>query len=248
VLTLTDVTERAVVEKLKDQFVSTVSHELRTPLTSIHASLGLIVGGTLASRPDVVQRMLSIASSNTDRLIRIVNDLLDLQRLQQGGLALQRESCRVEALMRTAHESVAELAARAGIELVLQSVPGEIVADPDRIVQTLINLISNAIKFSSAGQTVRSTCRWLDAGVEFCVADEGVGIPSDKHEVIFNAFVQVDASDSREKGGTGLGLAISRAIVEQHGGRIWVESVPGQGSRFLFTIPALRAEGYVNTP
>ncbi|MDA4114278.1 MAG: response regulator [Thaumarchaeota archaeon] len=241
-----DVSERKKLERLKSTFVSTVSHELRTPLTSIRASLGLLsAGGVAGTLPEKGQRMLQIAVSNTDRLIRLINDILDLEKLESGKLVLEKKNCTANELMRQAYESMNSLAQKAGVKLIL--IPADLTAvihvDPDRIIQVMTNLVGNAIKFSTDGGRV-----WLGADVKgddavFYVRDEGRGIPSDKIAGLFQRFHQVDSSDSREKGGTGLGLAISRTIVLQHGGDIWVENAAGgKGSVFQFSIPLVETE------
>ena len=242
--TVTDITESRAIEKMKNEFISIVSHELRTPLASIRGSLGLLAAGILKNRPETAKQMLEIASSDTERLVRLVNDILDLERLDSSQVILVKQWCDAEVLMRKSAEAVLSLAAENNIDLSILPETAQIWADPDRIVQLLVNLLSNAIKFSAPGSTV--TVRVEDVGdrVLFEVKDRGRGIPRDKLETIFGRFQQVDASDSRQKGGTGLGLAICRSIVQQHGGRIWVESVVSQGCSFYFTVPApLEGEG-----
>ncbi|QIZ71393.1 PAS domain S-box protein [Oxynema aestuarii] len=259
VVTFKDITERQAIERMKDEFISVVSHELRTPLTSIRGSLGLLQGGLLESQPSKARRMLEIAVSNTDRLVRLINDILDLERIQSGKVSMLHQSCNVAELMVQAVDAMRAIAEKAQVHLFVEPLSLHMQADPDRVVQTLTNLLSNAIKFSPEGESV-----WLSAQVSnalpretadgegdrtaasvgdrrrevlFQVRDRGRGIPADKLETIFERFQQVDASDSRKKGGTGLGLAICRSIVEHHGGRIWAESEPGRGSCFSFTLP-----------
>jgi PAS domain S-box-containing protein len=240
VVTFKDITERQAIDRLKAEFVSTVSHELRTPLTSIRGSLGLLSGGVLGPIHPSAEQMLKIAVTNTDRLIRLINDILDIERLESGRANLTRRVCDLPELLALTLEGVRGVAEQARVTLAVSSTDERIEADPDRIIQTLTNLLGNAIKFSQPGSTV-----WLEvirAGDEllFSVRDEGRGIPRDKLVSIFERFSQVDASDSREKGGTGLGLAICRTIIQQHGGRIWAESAgEGHGSTFFFTLPAL---------
>jgi len=253
VVTFRDISERRAVERLKDEFVSVVSHELRTPLTSIRGALGLLTSGLIGALPERGQRMLEIAVNNTDRLVRLINDILDIERMQSGKVTMQRQLCDAAALLQQASDEMRALADKAGVRLVVRPHPLRLWADPDRIVQTLTNLLSNAIKFSPPHTTVElSTARRGEEAV-FTVQDQGRGIPTDKLESIFERFQQVDASDSRQKGGTGLGLAICRSIVEQHGGRIWVESGARVGSTFYFTLPVWREgeaplEGPVGRP
>jgi len=223
---------------MKDEFISTVSHELRTPLTSLRAALGLVTGGALRSRPEKLHQMLEIALGNTDRLVRLVNDILDLERISSGKSELQLTLCSAEDLLQRAAGLQQAAAAKAEIRISTSARNVLVWADPDRILQTLTNLISNAIKFSPAGSQVDLTARPLDENEALIeIRDQGRGIPSDKLESIFERFQQVDASDSRAMGGTGLGLAICRSIVTQHGGRIWASSQPGAGTTFHFTLP-----------
>ncbi|MEC4984826.1 MAG: PAS domain S-box protein [Oscillatoria sp. PMC 1068.18] len=236
-----DITERFAIERMKDEFISVVSHELRTPLTSIHGALNLLSSGLLELSSDRATRAIKIAAEAAERLVRLVNDILELERLESGKISLRKQQVNVENLFLQVSEQMQVMADRAGIELEVLPADINLNADPDRVLQVLTNLISNALKFSDPGKTV-----WLsvDLGenetgslVRFQVRDRGRGIPADKIETIFERFHQVDASDSRQKGGTGLGLAICRSIVEQHGGKIWVESVLNQGSSFYFTLP-----------
>jgi PAS domain S-box-containing protein len=242
--TITDITESRAIEKMKNEFISIVSHELRTPLASIRGSLGLLAAGVLKHKPETAQHMLEIASSDTERLVRLVNDILDLERLESSQVILVKQWCDAAVLMRKSAEAVLSVAAENNINLSILPETAKIWADPDRIVQLLVNLLSNAIKFSAAESTVTVRVEDLGDRVLFEVKDRGRGIPADKLETIFGRFQQVDASDSRQKGGTGLGLAICRSIVQQHGGRIWAESVVSEGSSFYFTVPApLEGEG-----
>jgi signal transduction histidine kinase len=227
-----------------------VSHELRTPLTSIRGSLGLIDGGVFGSLNDEGTRATRIAVRNTDRLIRLLNDILDLERLETGRIPLERSDCDLRDIFLDALDAMQPMAEAAGVTLV---VPGpdpspnpedpdrpvqefRIHADPDRLVQVFTNLLSNAIKFSPPGGRVWIGAERTGNEVLAWVRDEGRGIPAEKLEHIFGRFQQVDASDSRDKGGTGLGLAICRSIAELHGGRIWVESEIGAGSVFKVTL------------
>ncbi len=238
VVAFTDTTERSALDRMKDEFISTVSHELRTPLTSLRAALGLVTGGALVARPEKMQQMLEIALGNTDRLVRLVNDILDLERISSGKSELQLAMCSAEDLLQRAAALQAAAAAKAGIHLTLTPSSARAWADADRILQTLTNLISNAIKFSPPESEITLSARALDDNEALLeISDRGRGIPADKLETIFERFQQVDASDSRSMGGTGLGLAICRSIVAQHGGRIWATSNPGEGSTFHLTLP-----------
>jgi len=238
VVAFADTTERRALDRMKDEFISTVSHELRTPLTSLRAALGLITGGSLNTRPEKLRQMLEIATGNTDRLVRLVNDILELERIGSGKTELHSTMCSADDLFRRAASLQQNEASKAQIRITFNSQGVNVWADPDRVLQTLANLISNAIKFSPAGTEIHLRARRVDdAEAEIQVRDQGRGIPEDKLESIFERFHQVDASDSRTMGGTGLGLAICRSIVAQHGGRIWASSTLGKGSIFHFTLP-----------
>ena len=222
---------------MKDDFISIVSHELRTPLTSIRGSLGLLAGGLLDLSSDQARRMINLAVTNSDRLIRLINDILDVEHIASGHVVMKVQAVDVPDMVHRSIETVQALAESANIHLEGQADSAEVLADPDRLVQAMTNLIGNAIKFSPEGSTVTVQARAREKDMLFSVTDRGRGIPPEKIEGIFNRFEQVDASDSRDKGGPGLGLAISRNLVELHGGSIWVESRVGEGSCFYFTIP-----------
>jgi PAS domain S-box-containing protein len=243
--TVEDLGGRREVERMKSEFVSTVSHELRTPLTSIRGSLGLIEGGLMGEVPAPALELVRIARANTERLVRLVNDLLDLDKLEQGQLELGLREVAPAQLLAGARQAVEGMAEAQGVRLELSAPEGlpAVEGDPDRLVQVLTNLLSNAVKFSERGgrvvvraEVVRWTLAERDA-LRFSVRDEGPGIPSALLPRLFQRFQQLDASDERAKGGTGLGLAISRALVEQHGGRIGVDSQVGWGSTFFFELP-----------
>lgn len=256
-----DITERYHLEKMKSEFISIVSHELRTPLTAIQASLSLLSEKIIDSTTPAGEKVIQIAADGVDRLVRLVNDILDLERLESGKIHLEKVPCDTANLINTAVSEIQDMATHNGIRIEATPLSFQIKADGDRLVQVLINLLSNAIKFSPNDSTVWLTVELIDQDnpkreqlkfnlqenrpdfnqlssfVLFTVRDQGRGIPSKQLEQIFERFQQVDASDSREKGGTGLGLAICSNIIEQHGGKIWAESVLGKGSIFYFTIP-----------
>lgn len=239
--TTQDITDLKKVETLKDEFVSTVSHELRTPLTSIRGSLGLLLSGRLGELSLQGKRMLEIAVNNTDRLVRLINDILDLELIEARKVTFLRESCNVAELVRQAVEVVQPLAEKAEVKLVVKTLAMQIRADPDRLIQTFTNLLGNAIKFSPP-QTEIAIETSIDTTLNpnrlmITFQDQGRGIPPDKLQTIFGRFQQVDASDSRQKGGTGLGLAICQSIIQQHEGKIWAESTVGQGSTFFVALP-----------
>lgn len=244
-----DVSERRAIDRMKDEFISIISHELRTPLTAIRGSLGILATGVLEPEPDTTQQMLQIALNNSERLVRLVNDILDLERLESGKVELIRESCDVTNLMQQAVELVQPIADQVPVTVTITALSATVWAAPDAIVQTLTNLLTNAIKFSAAGDMIELKAVIVTTlpnpsslplpHIRFSVADQGRGIPPQKLSAIFERFQQVDVSDSRRRGGTGLGLAICKRIVQQHGGDIWAESEMGKGSTFYFTLPIM---------
>ncbi len=237
VLSFRDISQRYALDRLKDEFVSTVSHELRTPLTSIRGALGLLSSGILGDISDKATNLLRIALSNSDRLVRLINDILDLERAQSGREPLVFRPVQMADLVRQAMDSMQLMAESAGVLLIHDKTQVEITADADRLLQVLTNLLSNAIKFSPPNAAVSIMLRPGSSGMTLSVIDQGRGIPADKLDAIFGRFQQVDASDSRQKGGSGLGLAICRAIVSQHNGRIWAERNPIRGSTFRVFLP-----------
>ena len=224
-------------QRVKDEFVSIVGHELRTPLTSIRGSLGLLAGGLVGELPEDAANMVALAVDNTDRLVRLVNDILDIERMDSGHLPLERVPVGVGELVRQSAQALQGTAEDAGVQLHTEIEELTVCADGDRIVQTLVNLLGNAIKFSPRDSSVTVAVGPCEECARFSVTDSGRGIPADQLDSIFERFNQVDASDAREKGGSGLGLAIARGIVESHGGHLWAESAPGEGSSFCFTLP-----------
>ena len=240
VVAFQDVSERRRLDKMKDEFISTVSHELRTPLTSLRASLGLISSGALDKRPEKQKQMLEVAIGNCDRLVRLVNDILDFDKVEKGGMPLTRTVVPAIDLLRRAADVEHEAADKAKITFRFDAAASMTVwADEERILQVLSELVTNAIKFSPP-QTIVKMAASVSGANEICltVEDQGRGIAQEKVDMIFERFQQGDASDSRALGGTGLGLAICRRVIQQHGGRIWVESELGKGSKFFFTLPS----------
>ncbi|PZU96133.1 MAG: hypothetical protein DCE90_10320 [Pseudanabaena sp.] len=235
-----DITEKLKLERVKDEFISIVSHELRTPLASIRGALGLLSSGVLANKPEVAKNMLDIAAIDIERLVRLVNDILDLERLESNNVTLDRQWCDTAELCHQAVETMQAIAKESQIKILAECKSFQIFADSDRLVQTLVNLLSNAIKFSPPQSQVKIQIESLAEEIIFHISDRGRGIPENHLESIFGRFNQVDASDSRQMGGTGLGLAICQSIVQQHGGKIWVESKLSEGSTFSFTIPHQR--------
>jgi PAS domain S-box-containing protein len=237
VLSFRDISHRNALDRLKNEFISTVSHELRTPLTSIRGALGLLSLDLQSRMNEKTSNLLRIALANSDRLMSLINDILDLERLQSGLEPLAFQPVKLVQVVRQAIDGMRPVADAAGVQFVHDTTEVEISANPERLVQVLTNLFSNAIKFSPPNSTVFITLRPDPNGVTLSVADDGRGIPADKLESIFGRFQQVDASDSRQKGGTGLGLAICRNIVQQHAGRIWAERNPDRGSTFRVFLP-----------
>jgi CheY-like chemotaxis protein/anti-sigma regulatory factor (Ser/Thr protein kinase) len=234
-----DVTERREVDRLKREFVSSISHELRTPLTSIRGSLGLLAGGVLGPLPADAAEIVAVAERNVVRLIGLINDILDLERLEGGRLEMELAPAESGPIVTRALEAVQSFANESGVTLAAAASPVRVRADADRIVQVLVNLVSNAVKFSPPGGTVKVKIVSGPAMAEFRVEDQGRGVPPALREAIFERYRQVEASDSRSKGGAGLGLAICKSIVEQHGGAIGVRDAEasGTGSMFWFQVP-----------
>ncbi len=237
VLTFRDISQRYALDQLKDEFISTVSHELRTPLTSIRGALGLLNSGMMGEANEKATNLLRIALTNSDRLVRLINDILDLERIQSGREPLNFRPVQLAAIVTQAIEDMQPMADAAGVKLIHDATQVEISADSDRLLQVITNLLSNAVKFSPPNSPVSVMLRPGATGVILSVIDHGRGIPADKLETIFGRFQQVDASDSRQKGGSGLGLAICRTIVLQHSGRIWAERNPLRGSTFRVFLP-----------
>ena len=237
VVVFRDVTQRREVDRMKNEFLSVVSHELRTPLTSIRGSLGLLAGGVLGDLSPSASSVLTIAVQSSERLTRLIDDVLDLERIESGTRAMEVATIESGDLVSAAVGQIEGLARATRIQLGVGSCSGLVRVDEDQIIQTLTNLIGNAIKFSDEGGHVLVETAASADEVVFKVRDEGRGIPAHKLETVFERFEQVDSSDARVKGGTGLGLAISRSIVERHGGRIWAESSLGSGTTMFFSLP-----------
>ena len=236
---LIDISDRKKVEKLKSEFVSIVSHELRTPLTSMVGSLGLIRSGALGELPEKVEPLVSIAHTNTERLVALVNDILDIEKIELGHMEFRMERIEVVALANQALSENAFFGANYGVEFELETdlKHGYISGDRDRLLQVLANLLSNAAKFSPQGGKVTLHVTSGDTAIRFAVADRGPGIPEAMQQEIFKKFNQGDTSDSRTKTGTGLGLSICKAIVHHHDAQLKVDSEVGRGSVFYFELP-----------
>jgi PAS domain S-box-containing protein len=236
-----DLSERHEVDRLKREFVSTVSHELRTPLTSIRGALGLVAGGAAGVLPAQAQSLLDIALKNSERLARLVNDILDMEKIESGQLEFKMEELEVAPLLEAAAEGLRSYAAQYGVVLAVENgIPrARVRADADRFTQVIANLLSNAVKFSPPGGTVQLVATARKGVVRLEVEDHGPGIPEEFRSRIFGRFQQADSSDTRQKGGTGLGLAITRLIVERLGGTVGFETEVGRGTTFWIELPAM---------
>jgi len=234
-----DITDRRVDEHLTQQFVSTISHELRTPVTSIIGSLALVTRGAAGALPDPAARLLKIASANCQRLVHLINDILDLEKVETGMMVFDLKPVDVRALI---EQEIAVIQSYAdaygvGVRLDPSSAQGKALADPERLAQVVSNLLSNAVKFSPRGEEVVVGCEVRQGMVRISVRDHGVGIPDDLKDRVFEKFVQVSGKAS-QKGGTGLGLSIVKQIVERLKGQVGFEPAPGGGTVFVVTLPS----------
>jgi PAS domain S-box-containing protein len=235
-----DVSHRKHMERLKDEFVATVSHELRTPLTSIAGSLGLLVGHWSDSLPESATRLVTIAHKNIQRLVRLINDILDIEKIESGRVVFNFTRVGLRQVAEQAIEDNRGFAQEYGVHLRLDaaSVEADVNADPDRLAQVITNLLSNAIKFSSKGGEVLIAAEKRGNTCRVSVRDHGSGIPEEFRPRIFEKFAQADGTNARRKGGTGLGLSIVKQIVERLGGQVGFEDAPGGGTIFYVELPA----------
>src|SRR5579884_73462 len=228
----------AELDRLKSDFVSMVSHELRTPLGLIKGYVGTLLRKDAPLDDETREEFLQVIDEETDRLTELVTNLLDMSRIEAGTLRIERHPVQMTRLLADCAER--QRAREPGRALQVQmpaSLPA-VLADERRVAQVVDNLLTNATRYSLEPTPIRLVARAVSGDVEVHVVDEGIGIPADKLDQVFEKFFRVDTSDTRRFAGTGLGLAICRGIVQAHGGRIWVQSTPGQGSTFAFTIPA----------
>ncbi|MFG3452173.1 ATP-binding protein [Stutzerimonas stutzeri] len=236
-----DISLRRRMEQMKTEFISTVSHELRTPLTAIRGALSMLVGGIAGDIDAGARPLLDIAHKNSERLVRLINDILDIEKLEAGRLPFNISRCDVAALIEQALSDITPYGDEYGVSLQL-ALPGGplhplVNLDPDRFAQVMANLLSNAIKHSPAGGVVRVDLRSDGSSLEIGVQDQGQGIPDTFRSRIFERFAQADSTDARKRGGTGLGLAITRSLVQQMHGRIGFDSEDGKGTRFWIRLP-----------
>lgn len=234
-----DITERKRLDKMKSEFVSTVSHELRTPLTSIRGALGLVLGKAAETLPAKIRTMLEMAERNSERLTLLINDILDLEKIESGSLEFEFKQMELVSLAQRAIDDNEGYASKHDVSLALETDLDEIhiYGDEHRLLQVFANLISNAVKYSPAKGEVTISITPFGKGYRVSVKDQGAGIPEEFRSRIFQRFAQADSSDTREKGGTGLGLSITKAIVERHGGVIDYASIINKGTDFYFDLP-----------
>ncbi len=233
-----DISEIKRIDQMKSEFISTVSHELRTPLTAISGALGILVNGLAGELPEQSARIIQIAHNNSQRLIHLVNDLLDMEKLVAGKMHFDMQSYPLRQLIQQSIEANASFAQQYGVTYeLLECADIPVMVDQQRLLQVLANYLSNAAKFSPLNDVV-SICLVVRAGsVRVIVTDKGPGVPENFRARLFQKFSQADASDSRQKGGTGLGLSICKEIIERMGGAVGVDSTPGAGASFYFELP-----------
>lgn len=234
-----DISERREIDRMKTEFVSVVSHELRTPLTSVRGALQIVLEDAPEYKDPEHAPLLQIALKNCERLIRIINDILDVSKIESGQVQLKMDVCDAADIIRSSLEASGEMARAAGVRIIVENPgrPALIRVDPDRFSQVLTNLVSNAIKFSPPGAAVTVTTRLGVRGIGISIRDHGPGIAAGDIPLLFRKFKQLDSSATRARGGSGLGLAISKALIEEHAGTISVESVVGNGSVFTVHVP-----------
>lgn len=234
-----DISERKKIDRMKNEFISTVSHELRTPLTSIRGSLGLVAGGVAGEIPVQAKGLIDIAYKNSERLVRLINDILDVEKIESGKMDLELKQQDLMPIIEQSIEANRAYGVTYGVtfEITAAMPDAQVKVDHDRLMQVMANLLSNAAKFSPANGKVEIAVRPGKLGARVMVSDRGTGIPETFRSRIFQKFSQADSSDTRQKGGTGLGLSISKAIIEKIGGEIGFENTAGGGTVFYFELP-----------
>jgi signal transduction histidine kinase len=236
-LIVKDVSREYEADRLKQSFMAMVGHELKSPLMSIHVCLQMLGKGFFGNLTEEGQESVKTAEQSVHRLIGLVNEILDAEKLESGSISIAPQTTNLEKILDMAANAVSALAEANKIRIHRDRVDVEITADTNRLVQVVVNLLSNAIKFSPPNSKVQLYAKVSEDAVEVSVEDNGRGVPKEHQQLVFERFHQVSPGDAKEKGGTGLGLAICKAIVEAHGGSIGVDSEPPDGSRFWFTIP-----------
>jgi len=238
-----DITERKRMERMKNEFISTVSHELRTPLTSIRGALNLVLAKASLGMSDKAKTLIEAASRNSERLTLLINDILDLEKIESGTLDFHMTPTDLVTITRQALISNEGYATQHNVTIVIRDTPNHalIIGDEHRLLQVFANFLSNAIKYSYANGIVEISITQIDHYFRVGVKDEGPGIPETFRKHMFQRFAQADSSDTRAKGGTGLGLSITKAIIERHGGAIAYDSKEGVGTEFYFKIPELKS-------
>jgi len=244
VIVFQDITERKEIDQMKNEFISTVSHELRTPLTSIRGALGLITGGAMGLVPKEMQSLLEIASNNSERLVRLINDILDTEKIEAGKMVFHFAKSNLSTLVERAVIDNKGYADKYKVSFEITAMLPEVMVmmDADRLRQVFDNLLSNAAKFSNPGGRISIAMQRNSNSIQIAIADTGKGIPEEFQARIFSKFYQADSSDVREKGGTGLGLSICKSIVEAHNGKIWFKSTPGAGTTFYVELVEASAQ------
>ena len=251
-----DITDRkkesARLVQLKGDVVSTVSHELRTPLTSIMGSLGLLIGNAAGKLPDAAVRLLSIAYTNSQRLVRLIDDILDVEKIESGKVIFDLERVEVRSLVKKVIEANCGFAQGYDVRVRLDpaSMAVDVRADPDKLMQVVTNLLSNAIKFSPPGGEVRVAVESGPTTARISVRDHGPGVPDEFKARIFEKFAQAEGTDARQKGGTGFGLSIVKQIVDRLDGQVDFEDAPGGGAIFQVELPtwayAVKAQSHLD--
>ena len=239
-----DITERMEMDRIKSEFISIVSHELRTPLTSIRGSLGLLTGKIVQGVPETAQKLIDIAYKNCERLILLINDILDIDKIASGKMRLDMRPENAVPLMEESAEATRGYADDLGVHILLEAPAAGLMlnVDRDRFIQVLNNLLSNSVKFSPENGTIELRAETREGRIRISVRDHGPGIQPEFQDRLFNKFFQADASSTREKGGTGLGLHISRQIIEHMGGQIGFDTHVGEGTTMWVELPALTDE------
>lgn len=241
ILVLRDIKQQKESDRMKSEFISTVSHELRTPLTSIYGALGLILSGAAGEISDNAKDLIDIANNNSSRLINLINDILDIEKIEAGKMKFNIDVLEIMSIVEQTIKDNDAYAQKYNVKYeLIESLPeAKIKADKDRLIQVITNLLSNAAKFSSKDSSVKISVLRLDKSIRVTVTDKGPGIPEEFQSQIFQKFAQADSSDSRQKGGTGLGLNICKAIIEKMGGNIGFETKINKGATFYFDLPEL---------